>query len=233
MRALRGTVIALAVVALLLGGLFYADRTFHSRVEREVATSLTTQLGTPQPPTVDIEGWPFLTQIVTGSIGTVRVGADDIGTTNEAALAIARTDLVLTDVTSTDRFATMNVAQAEGSARIDYAALQGLAGVPLTFVGDGRLQVVVTGELFSQQIGAKITGKPALDVGGQTVNLTDPKITVAGVDLPDFTSRALIRALLKPIQITGVPFGLRITSIDCGDDGVHAAVAGENIPLTR
>ena len=58
-----------------------------------------------------IEGWPFLTQVVAGSIGTVRVGADDIGTTNDAPLAIARTDLVLTDVTSTDRFATMDVAR--------------------------------------------------------------------------------------------------------------------------
>ena len=60
-----------------------------------------------------------------------------------------------------------------------------------------------------------------------------PKITVANVNLPDFTSQALVRALLKPIQITGVPFGLRITAIDCRTDGVHADVAGENIPLSR
>ena len=45
----------------------------------------------------------------------------------------------------------------------------------------------------------------------QTITLTDPEITVAGVDLPGFTADALLRALLKPIPVTGVPFDLRLS----------------------
>ncbi len=51
---------------------------------------------------------------------------------------------VLSDVTTDDWFDTMNVSHAEGTARIDYNVLQALAGVPLTYVGDGRVEIVTT-----------------------------------------------------------------------------------------
>ena len=72
-----------------------------------------------------------------------------------------------------------------------------------------------------------------MDVEDQTITLADPEITVAGVSLPGFTADALLRALLKPIPITGVPLELRLTSIDPQDTGIHAVVVGNGIPLTR
>ena len=67
----------------------------------------------------------------------------------------------------------------------------------------------------------------------QTITLTDPEITVAGVDLPGFTADALLRALLKPIPVTGVPLGLQLSSIDPQDGGLYAGVVGDTIPITR
>ena len=80
---------------------------------------------------------------------------------------------------------------------------------------------------------AEITGRPELDAEAQTITLTDPEITVAGVDLPGFTADALLRALLKPIPVTGIPLDLRLTSIDPQDSGLYAGVVGDSIPLTR
>ena len=197
------------------------------------AVELQEHLGTPQPPSVDIEGSPFLTQVVARSIGSVHVVADDIGATSDVLLPIAHADLVLTDVTTTDWFASMTVAHAEGTARIDYSALQTLAQVPLTYVGDGRVQIVTTATVLGREVKAQITGTPELDVEDQTITLADPDISVAGVNLPGFTADALLRALLKPIPITGVPLDLRLTSIDPQDSGIHAVVVGDNIPLTR
>ena len=54
---------------LLLAGLYVGDRYAHRRAEQQVAALLQSQLGTPQPPTVDIEGFPFLTQVAADSIG--------------------------------------------------------------------------------------------------------------------------------------------------------------------
>jgi hypothetical protein len=232
-RWLRGVVLLVVVLALLGGGLFLGDGYAEERAENQAALELQEQLGTPQPPAVDMEGSPFLTQVAARSLRSVRVVADGIGTTREGLLPIAHADLVLTDVTTTDWFASMTVSHAEGTARMDYSALQTLAKVPLTYVGSGRVQVLTTATIVGEEIKAQITGTPRLDVEDQTITLADPDITVAGVNLPGFTSDALLRALLKPIPITGVPLDLRLTSIDPQDSGIHAVVIGDSIPITR
>jgi hypothetical protein len=233
MRAVRGILITVAILALLAGGLYYADGRLDRRAEQRVATDLQQQLGTPEPPTVDIEGRPFLTQVASRSISTVRVVADQIGAVNEAPLVIAHADLVLSDVTSDDWFATMLVSHAAGTVRMDYSVLQSLAGVPLTYVGDGRVQIVETATVFGQPVEAKITGAPTLNVREQTISLNDPAISVADITLPEFTAKALLRALLKPIPVSGVPFGLMLTSISAMDDGLHAEISGDNLAISR
>lgn len=222
------------VVLVVLGAaLFYADGYTQRRVETGVATDLQRQLGTPDPPVVDIEGAPFLTQVAARSVRTVRVMAQQVGLRSEQTLTVAQVDLVLSDVTTDDWFDTMTASHAEGTARIEYSVLQALAGVPLTYVGDGRVEIVTTTTLFGRDVTARITGRPRLNVNGQTVTLADPEITVAGIDLPEFTAQALLRALLKPIPIGGLPLGLTVTGIDPRDDGIYATVVGDNLPLTR
>ena len=233
MRAVRGIVIAVAILALLAGALYYVDGRLAHRVEADVATELQRQLGTPAPPTVDIEDRPFLTQVASRSISTVHVVADKIGEVTEAPLVVAHADMVLSDVTSDDWFAFMIVSHAVGTARMDYSELQSLGGVPLTYVGDGRVQIVETATVFGQQVEAKITGAPTLDVSEQTISLNEPSISVANVTLPEFTAKALLRALLKPIPVSGLPLGLKLTSITAMDDGLHAEIAGDNLPISR
>lgn len=225
--------VVLVLLALIGGALYVGDRFAEQRAERKVAADLQSQLGTPAAPAVDIQGRPFLTQVVTQSVGTVRVVIDDSPATGDGTLPIAHVDLVLTDVTSTDWYATMTVSHAEGTARIDYPALQAVAGAPLTYAGSGRLQIVQTANVLGREVTAEITGRPELDVEAQTIGLTDPEITVAGVELPRFTADALLQALLKPIPVTGVPLGLQLSSIDPQDSGLFAGVVGDAIPITR
>jgi len=232
-RWLRGVLLLVVVLALLGGGLYLGDGYAERRAENEAAAELQQELGTPQPPAVDIEGSPFLTQVVGRSINSVHVVAEDVNAASEALLPLAHADLVLTDVTTTDWFASMTVSHAEGTVRIDYSTLQRLAGVPLTYVGNGRVQIDTATTVLGREVSAKITGTPRLDVEDQTITLADPDITVAGVDLPGFTADALLRALVKPIPITGMPLGLRVTSIDPQDSGIHAVVVGDGIPITR
>ena len=233
MRAVRGLVIAVLVVALIGVGLYFADGYARGRVEERVAAELQTQLGTPNPPSVEIGGSIFLLQVVSGSISNVHVVADQIGTTNDAALAVADSDLVLTDVTSDDWFQTFTAGHAEGTALIEYPALQSMAGVPLTYDGGGRVQTETSTSVLGRDVRAVIDGTPTLNVREQSINLTDAEINVAGVNLPDFTSQAILRAVLKPFPITGVPFGLTVSSINASDDGVHATMSGDNLPLQR
>jgi hypothetical protein len=225
--------VVLLVLLLLGSGLYVGDRYAEQRAEREAAARLQSELGTPNPPAVDIQGQPFLTQVVARSVGTVRVVADDIPPTGGGTVPIAHADLVLTDTTSADWYTTMTVSHAEGTARIDYPDLEAAAGGPLTYGGNGRLQIVNTTTVLGQEVEAEITGRPQLDAEDQTITLTDAEITVAGVDLPGFTADALLRVLLKPIPVTGVPLGLRLSSIDPQESGLYAGVVGDAIPITR
>ena len=233
MRWLRGVVLLVVVLALLGGGLYLGDGYAERRAENEAAAELQQELGTAQPPAVDIGGSVFLTQVVARSIDSVHVVADGVNATSDVLLPIAHADLVLTDVTTTDWFTSMTVSHAEGTLRIDYSALQRLAKVPLTYVGNGRVQIDTAATFLGREVKAKITGTPRLDVEDQTITLADPDITVAGVNLPGFTADALLRALVKPIPITGIPLALRLTSIDPQDSGMHAVVVGDSIPITR
>jgi hypothetical protein len=234
---LRGSplvvVLIIIVSVVLLGACLYAgDRYAHRRAEQQIAAELQPQLGSPQPPQVDIEGFPFLTQVASGSIGKVHVAADQLGETTQAPLILAHADLVLSDIATNDWFKTMKVAHGEGGALIDYAQLSSVAGKPLTYGGDGRVEIVVKTTVVRREVEAVISGSPRLNAKEQTMTLSDARIAVAGVNLPDFTAQALLAALLKPIPLKGMPLGLTVTQIVAAEDGVHVDLAGDNLTVS-
>jgi LmeA-like phospholipid-binding len=231
--AVRGLVVLVVVLGLVVVGLYFGDRYARARVEARAAAQLQQHLGTPDLPQVDIAGTPFLTQVAARSIGSVHVVADDLGATTDAAVPVKHADLTLTDVTTTDWFTTMTAGHAEGTAQLDYAVLEKLAGMPLTYLGNGRVQVTEATRVFDQPVKAVITGAPRLDVSAQTITLVNPTITIAGINLPDFTAQALLNALLKPIPVRGVPLGLTLSGLTAEDDGVHADLVGDNLPISR
>jgi hypothetical protein len=233
---LRGSplvvVLIIIVSVVLLGlGLYAGDRYAVRRAEQQVAAELQPQLGTPQPPQVDIEGFPFLTQIASGSVGKVHVVADQLGETTQAPLILAHADLVMTDVATNDWFKTMKVARTEGPALIDYAKVSSVAGAPLTYGGDGRVEIVVKTVVLRREVDAVISGSPRLNAKEQTMTLSDARIAVAGVNLPDFTAQALLAALFKPIPLKGMPLGLTVTHIVAAEDGMHVDLAGDNLTV--
>lgn len=229
----RFALVFVVLAAVLAAAFFGVDAYVRSRVERAVATQLQSELGTPQVPAVDIVGRPFLTQVATRKLGEVHVVADDVGQTNDSVLPIRHVDLTLRDVTTTDWWKTMNVARADGTALVDYDALKQAAGVPLTYSGNGRFTLEQNQELYGVTVKATVTGRLALDVADQTVSLADAKVVVAGYTLPDVVAQQLIKAVVKPIPLEGIPFELRVTSLDAQDDGLHAGLGGEDIPITR
>jgi uncharacterized glyoxalase superfamily protein PhnB len=231
----RSALTFVAVVVLLAGllaaGLYGADRWAQQRIERQAAENLHTALATPGEPDVSIEGFPFLSQVATRNVRQMHVIADDLGITADNTLAVAHLDLLLTDVMTTDWFETMTAAHGEGTALIDYAALERVATVPLSYAGQGRIQMETTTTLFGARVVAQITGSPRLEPGEQTITLADPTIKVADVNLPDFAATALIRTVIKPIPLKGLPLGLAATSVAAEADGLRIGVAADDVPL--
>jgi hypothetical protein len=225
---LVGVLIIILIAGLLVVGLYVGDRYAHRRAEQRVADLLQTQLGTPQPPMVSIEGFPFLTQVAADSIGRIHVVADQLGETNKAPVILAHADLIMTDVDTNDWFKSMKVAHSEGKARLDYAKLSSLAGAPLAYGGEGRVEIAVNTTVVRREVEAVITGSPRLNAKDQTMTLSDARIAVAGVKLPDFTAQALLAAVLKPIPLKGMPLGMTVTKIAAAEDGLQVDLVGDN-----
>ena len=229
----RVAIVVIVVAAVLAVAFYGVDAYADARVEREVAAQLQTELGTPQPPAVDVKGRPFLTQVATRRLREVHVVADDVGRTNDAALPIRHVDLTLYDVTTTDFWTTMNVARADGTALVDHDALKRAAGVPIVYSGNGRYTIDGAQQLYGLTVQAVVSGRLALDAADQTVSLADAKVEVAGYTLPDVVAQQLIKAVVRPIPLEGIPFGLRVTSVDAADDGLHVGLGGRDIPVRR
>ena len=56
---------------------------------------------------------------------------------------------------------------------------------------------------------------------------------VGGYALPDVVASSLIKAVVRPIPLEGIPFDLRVSSIDAQDDGLHVGLDGADIPIRR
>jgi hypothetical protein len=229
---LVAVLIIVLAVALFGAALYFGDRFAQHRAEQRAATALQPRLGTPQPPHVDIEGFPFLTQVASRSIDRVHIVADQLGTTNEALLTLAHADLVLIDVTTNDWFKTMKISHADGTALLDYGKLSSLAKAPMTYSSDGRVELVMKTTVLRREVEAVVSGMPRLNAKEQTMTLSDAKISVAGVNLPEFTSQALLVALLNPIPLKGMPLGMTVTRITAAEDGVHVDLVGDNLAVS-
>ena len=88
-----------------------------------------------------------------------------------------------------------------------------------------------TATLFGAKVVAQITGSPRLERGEQAMTLADPTIKVAGVNLPDFTATALLRTVVKPIPLRGLPLRLAVTSVAAEPDGLRVGVAADEVPF--
>lgn len=231
--AATGLVVFLMLGMLLVLALYGVDRYAVGRAEREAASALQTELGTPQPPQVEISGWPFLPQAVTQDLDSVRVVADGVGTTGGSAVQIARTDLVLTEVRSRDWFRTSTAGHVDGTALIDYGEVGALSAVPLTYAGEGRMQVKLTTGAFGFDVPATVTGVPKLNSEDQTIVLADPEVDLGAVNVPESTAEALLRVLVRPMPVQGLPFGLRLSSLTAEDDGLHVTVVGDDVSFGR
>ncbi|HEX8508490.1 MAG TPA: DUF2993 domain-containing protein [Propionibacteriaceae bacterium] len=228
-RAGLALVLVVVVLALLI---VVADRVGQQVVERRVAQQLQTELGTASPPSVDIEGFPFVTQVLRRSFSSVHVVAEDVQAPDQPT-KVKQVDLRLHDVTSQDNFATSTAARVDGTATLDYPTAQKLTGQPLRYAREGRVEVSQPTDLMGVPVTARVIGRPVVDAADQTLSLGDPELTVAGVDVPDTTSKALLDSIVKPAPVRGVPFGLKIIDVTAMPEGLVAGVQGSDVTFSR
>ena len=222
------------VVLLLVGLAVVADRFAVGVAEDQVAGQLAEKGGLHGTPTVDIAGFPFLTQAAAGRYDDVRISltADELGqpagTRADIELHGVRVPLASVVSGSVDR---VPVDRIDGTATLSYALLSAQLGGNATVrrEGDG-LRITKTVELLGQSIPLTATGTVTLEGNQLVVDVA--KATGAGVALPGFLVSRASRLLDLRYDVPALPFGLKLTGVAPAAHGVDITVGATDTVLT-
>ncbi|MGY1672132.1 LmeA family phospholipid-binding protein [Geodermatophilus sp. SYSU D00710] len=223
--------VALLVALLVVVGLV-ADPIAEGAAEERVAAALGDGGGLAGTPEVDVTGWPFLTQAVSGTYDDVRISltAEDLGRPEgtRADVTLRGVHVPLSDALA-GSVQEVPVDRIDGTATLSYALLSQELGADtvLRREGDG-LRVTRTVEVLGYTVPLTAVGRVALD--GQDLVVDVEGASAADVDVPDAVVDRADDALdlRYPVQL---PFGLRLTGVRPADDGVHVAVEATDTVL--
>ena len=214
----------LAVLVVLLGLAVVADRVAVGIAEERVATELASTGALQSAPTVDITGFPFVTQAVAGRYDDVRISltADQLGqpegTRADVALHGVRVPLPAVLSGSVQQ---VPVDRIDGTATLSYELLSAELGADTTLEqeGDG-LRITRTVELLGRQIPVTAVGSVAVDDGAVVIDVDQ----AGGVDLPEPLAARAGDLLDLRYELPPLPFGLQLTDVRSVGDGVEVRV---------
>jgi hypothetical protein len=234
MRALRKVLIALVVLAVLFVA---ADRLAVSLAEDRATEEIANAQGVADAgkTSVDIKGFPFLTQIAAKELDEVDAKMD--GMKAEApggALKVGRIHARMRELRLGDDYSTATATYAEGTALVSYEELTkaALEGVKVGFggadgAGRGRVKVsagvTVLGQTFRRSVLSTVTV-----VDGDTVRVRAKKVPGQGVPGLEDAVRGRIDFERK---IAGLPKGLKLKKVEPTAAGMKLTVSGEDVPL--
>ncbi len=224
----------LVVLLLLVGLVLGADRIGEEVAEDQVARVVAERAGLAGAPELEFGGFPFLTQAVAGRYEDVRVSLSgaDLGQPEgtSADVSLQGVQVALSDVLS-GSVQQVPVERVDGTATLSYDLLAAEVGpgTTLSREGDG-LRVETTVEVAGQTVPLTATGTVRLDEDTLVVDVEDA--STAGVDAPDLFVDQVSDALDLRYGIPDLPFGLQVTGVTTGDDGVRVAVSATDTVLS-
>jgi hypothetical protein len=218
----RRLVVLLVVVLLLV--VAAAELVGPRVAERSIARGVQESGGLGGRPEVEVRGRPFLTQLVRGRYDDVVIRATGVpaGRLRFQSLVTrlqgARVPLRRVVTGST---APVPVDRLSSRAVVTYEALTGVVrdrGLRVSPGGDGLVRVTGSVEVLGRTLEATAVSRPTLE-GGELV-VTAERFEVGNAVVDAVISRALGNRLDFRVELPPLPFGLELTALQAGADGV-------------
>ena len=211
---------AVVLVGLDRGGVYLA--------EYEAAKTLQHSQHLASRPDVELHGVPFLTQVIAGDFDDVTIDADGVVVHPlHRDLRLSQMHVDLTHVSVSRSFDSFHSDTADATAVITYADLgAALGGVALTYQGNGH----VKGSKSILGLTASVTTQPTL--AGEALHFNDVQISVPG-PLAGQVESKVHHVFDRGLPLTGIPFGLHVTSVKVDEDGVHLQLHGTDLSYSR
>jgi hypothetical protein len=227
-RRVRRWVIALVVVVALLVGADFAARAV---AENVAATQFQKQGNLSTKPDVTIEGFPFLTQVISKDISDVHVGISNL---QEGPVTFTSINAVATGIRlHSYAFQSGTIGHISGTALIDFSSLSNT--LTSEFGGFGAL---LNGAGLDLTAAGPNEVKASLNLivttGSATWRITRAASNQLNINL--VSSNGLPSALTgeiqnKTIMIPALPLGLTLDSLSVTPAGIVGNISGSNVPF--
>ena len=217
----------LVVLALLVG----ADRVAEHVAAGVLADRLQTELG--GRPTVEIDGFPFLTQAVGGSYQRLRVSAPVVRheglSLRDFSATLTGVHVALGDALG-GSLSAVPVDRLDASALVAYDDLTQLAGPGLRLAEDPN-GVRVTGRVAALGRQVDVSAVSSVALVGDALVVTAGQLTVGGVAVTGPLAAALRGRLDLRVPLPALPYGVRLASLGAGPQGITVSGSARSVVL--
>jgi hypothetical protein len=223
----RAVAVTVSVVLVLGAGVVVADRVAASMAERRAVEAVQENLDVTGTPSLSIEGFPFLTQVLAGSLDEVSGSVD--GVTLDGG--ITATDVTF-DAQGVQTSEPYTVSTGTVSATLPTATLEQVVAEQTDLDVDVSVEgerLVASGAVLGVDLSAALTprvedGRLLVDVGQMSLG----GLTITVDDLPD---RIASRLTDLEVPVSGLPEGLTLTSVAVVPDGARITATGQDVTL--
>ncbi|MEV4616210.1 DUF2993 domain-containing protein [Kitasatospora sp. NPDC049258] len=221
MRGWLKLTIGLGVLAGLLVG---ADRVAVGVAEDEAADQLVSSGRLSSRPSVSIDGFPFLTQAISGEFDGVRLSAGDVQVSDgRQQVAVHSFKADLSGVTVGGSYRSATVRSAKGSGLISYPdaakLVQGADRLVFSYGGPGKVKASLAG----------------ISIGEGKVHSEGNTVIADGFQLTGMAAalNGRVKDLLAPRSFTlsNLPAGLGLAGVTPEPDGLLLDFRGSDVRL--
>jgi hypothetical protein len=217
---MRKFLVALVILVIVLvvidrAGLFIA--------ERQIATRVQSSYKLAARPGVSIQGFPFLTQVASGSYHQINIS---VASYDNSGVQLHDINAQFTDVHASlslllgQDSGSVTAAHATGTAMIPFSQVQQRLPKGITIGPDGSSSLTVAGTTAY----GVIKGTARLGVSGARITVTPERLTVGG-----FNASALLGRFTFTIPIGELPLNLTVSGVHVSSGGLVVEATGQNV----
>ena len=227
-RTGRRLLIGLVILLLVLLGL---DRLGNYVAEQAAASTLKSSQDLAHKPSVDIGGFPFLTQLAAGDFDEITITAKDLPVGDSThQLEISSLRVVLHHLTVSGNFKSVHAQTATATATVSFAELGRTLGLEVSYAGDGRITAAKQLTIAGTSLRASLTTHPELVNGA--LAFTQTAIN-NGAQLGGTVTSLLNQAVGLSIPLQGIPFHIQVTSLTVDSGGLKIGLVGRDLSYSR
>lgn len=219
-RRRRGLIIFLITLVVLAVLFVIADRVAVRYAENQFASQVQSQGGLSNKPTVNIEGFPFLTQLAARKFNEVQLTA---ATEKAGPVVIENLHVTMRNMQLINGFSSARVGSLNGTGLITFGSVAQAANVPglkISALNNTEAKVTIDLGFISGSGVAKVT------------KAGPNKINIAVVNAGGIPLSALGGLSNMTITIPGLPMGLNVQSVTMTQQGILVHIIGKNVTLS-